>query len=204
MKKFLMTIAAAFAAVSMNAQVYVGGSLGFSNNKSNTATTETTVTGITVAPEIGMALDDKMGVGIAIGFGSNKNKTEYVGTAAGTPSVETTVTTFALKPYLRYQVFQVSKFNVFVDGGIDFAIQSQKDMKAGMDLGVFVTPGIAYNVTDKWSIVGKLDNMFAFGYSKSPVADVAGAPDAPTSINCGLSTGGFNVGSLSFGVYYNF
>ena len=204
MKKILMTIAAAFVVTAMSAQVYVGGTLGFQNNKSNTSTTENTVTGFGINPEIGMSLDDKLGVGIQLGFNSNKNKTEYVGTAAGTPSVETTITTFELKPYLRYQLFQVSKFNVFVDGGVDFAIESQKDMKSGLDLGLFVTPGIAYNVTDNWSIVAKLNDMFNFGYSKSPVPDVAGAPDAPTSLNAGLSTGGFTLGALTFGVYYNF
>jgi hypothetical protein len=73
-----------------------------------------------------------------------------------------------------------------------------------MDLGLFVTPGIAYNVNDKWSIVAKLNDMFAFTYSKGQVADLDGTPDAPTSISAGLSTGGFTSGSLTFGVYYNF
>ena len=73
-----------------------------------------------------------------------------------------------------------------------------------MELGLFVTPGIAYNINETWSIVAKLNDVFAFGYKKNAIPDVPNAPDAPSSINAGFSTGGFNVGALTFGVYYNF
>ena len=83
-------------------------------------------------------------------------------------------------------------------------MQSQKDMKPAMDFGLFVSPGISYDINETWSIAAHLNDMFSFGYHKSAVADVAGAPDPDTRINAGLSTGGFNLGSLTFGVYYNF
>ena len=199
-----MTLAAAFVAVSMSAQYYVGGTVNFNNStdKTNPAA-ERTRTNFRIAPEIGMALDDNLGVGIAISYSSNKTKTENT-VATPATSVETTISTVGLRPYLRYQVLKFGKANVFVDGGVNFALESQKDCKAGMDLGLYATPGIAYKVSDEWSIVAKLDNMFALGYSKDPIADVPGAPDAPSSINFNASTGGFNLGGLSFGVYYNF
>ena len=202
MKKILMTIAAAFVAVSMSAQYYVGGTVNFNNstNKTNPLS-EVTRTNFRIAPEIGMALDDNLGVGIAISYASNKTKVEN--TTAGA-SNETTISTVALRPYLRYQLLKFGKANVFVDGGVNFAMESKKDYKAGMDLGLYATPGIAFNVSKEWSIVAKLDNVFALGYSKDPIADVPGAPDAPSSFNFNASTGGFNVGALSFGVYYNF
>lgn len=213
MKKIMMTLAAVCVAATMNAQAYIGGSLGFSSAKSNNgavgvaATSETTTTGFSIAPEIGYKLDDKMSVGIALGFGSLKNKVEAVGAAAtpgATTSVETTTTTIELKPYLRYQVLTFGKANIFVDGGLDFGMATAKDYKPAMNIGLFVTPGIAFDVNEKWSIVAKLDNMFSLGYAKAAVPDVDGAPDPATSFNVGLSSGGFNVGSLSFGVYYNF
>ena len=193
---------AACAALTMNAQMYVGGGLNFStsSNKTN-PTAELTNTKIGIAPEFGMALDDKMGVGIILNFNTEKDKTEN--TLANT-SNEVTKTTFEIKPYLRYQVLKYGRANVFVDGGVDFDITSQKDYKAGMGLGLFVTPGIAYNINETWSIAAKMNDMFTFGYRKQPIADVAGAPDAPSSIKAGLSTGGFNVGDLTFSVYYNF
>lgn len=197
MKKIMMTLAAIAVAATMNAQGYVGGSLGFTSDKKHDG--KVTTTGFAIAPEIGYNLDDKMAVGVALGFGYSKEKDERVD-----PSTEVSKTTFNIKPYLRYQAFEVGKVNVFVDGGLNFALASQKDYKPAMDFGLFVTPGIAYNVTDKWSIVAKLNDMFYFGYHKDAIADVAGAPEAPSSINAGLSTGGFQLGSLTFGVYYNF
>ena len=204
MKKILMTLVAAMATVSMSAQYYAGGTLGFSNSKTPGLTTEVTASRFTIAPEVGMALDEKLGVGIILNYTSTTNKTEYIGTAAGTPSVETTVTRFGLQPYARYQFLKFGKANIFLDGGVDFAIQSQKDMKAGMDLGLFVAPGIAFDINEQWSIVARINDLFWFGYSKQPVADVAGAPDAPTSLSIGASTGSFNTGNIAFGVYYKF
>lgn len=204
MKKIMMTLAAVCVAATMNAQMYIGGGINFINstNKTNPAA-ESTRTAFAIAPEFGYKLDDKLGVGIVLGFGTGKNKIENT-TVNPNVSTETKSTTFSVKPYLRYQALTAGNFNVFVDGGLGFSTTSSDNMKAAMDFALFVTPGIAYNVNEKWSIVAKLDDMFTFGYHKDAVADVAGAPDAPSSISAGLSTGGFNLGSLTFGVYYNF
>jgi hypothetical protein len=115
-------------------------------------------------------------------------------------------------------MFTFGKANIFVDGGVNFAIDKDSevgidgngniyDNKAGMTLGLFVQPGVSFNITESWSIVAKLENMFTFNYSKNQIADLEGAPDAPTSMNFGVATGGFNLGGLNglrFGVYYNF
>ena len=214
MKKIVMTMVAACAALTMNAQMYVGGTVGFGSDKSKTATVETTKNSLTIAPEFGMALDEKMGVGIELNFTNGSTETKPISGATGT-TTKPSSTTFGIKPYVRYQVFSFGKANIFVDGGVNFAISKDKevaydatgkaiDNKAGMDLGLFVQPGFAFNITDSWSIVAKLENMFTFTYSKGQVPDVAGAPDAPTSINARLASGGFNTGNLRFGVYYNF
>ena len=144
-----------------------------------------------------------MAVGIALGFGTGKTKTENT-LATPNTSVEVKSTTFSVKPYLRYQCFNAGKFNVFVDGGLTFSTTSAENMKNAMDFGLFVSPGLSYDVNEKWSIVAHLNDMFTFLYHKDHVADVDGAPDAPSSISAGLATGGFTSGSLSFGVYYNF
>lgn len=204
MKKIMMTLAAVTVAATMNAQMYIGGNLGFNSSKDKTdPTDEQTVTGFTIQPEFGYQLDDKLGVGIVLGFGYDKTKHE--GTISGVDySSEDKKTTFLIKPYLRYQCFTAGKFNVFVDGGLNFKTVSRENFKNEMDFGLFVSPGIAYSVNEKWSIVAHLNDMFTLGYHKDAVADVSGAPDAPTSFNVGLASGGFNVGSLTFGVYYNF
>ena len=204
MKKIMMTLAAVAVAATMNAQMYIGGGINFINSTDKTnAAAERTRTVFAIAPEFGYKLDDKLGVGIVLGFGTGKNKVEDT-TVNPNVSTETKSTTFSVKPYLRYQALTAGNFNVFVDGGLGFSTTSADNMKNSMDFALFVTPGVAYNVNEKWSIVAKLDDMFTFGYHKDAIADVAGAPDAPSSISAGLSTGGFNLGSLTFGVYYNF
>ena len=195
MKKIMMTLAAVCVAATMNAQGYIGGSLGFSSNKTNNG--NVTSTQFAIAPELGYKLDDKMSVGVALGFGYGKTKNDITNAEAKT-------TTFDIKPYLRYQVLTFGKANIFVDGGLDFGMSKSEDMKPAMDFGLFVSPGISYDINETWSIAAHLNDMFSFGYHKSAVADVAGAPDPDTRINAGLSTGGFNLGSLTFGVYYNF
>jgi len=204
MKKIMMTLAAVAVAATMNAQMYIGGNLGFNTNKDKTdPADEVTFTGFSIQPEIGYQLDDKFGVGIVLGFETNKTKHEgTINNIAYSSDVKSTA--FMIKPYLRYQCFNAGKFNVFVDGGLNFETISRDNMKNEMDFGLFVSPGIAYNVTEKWSIVAHLNNMFTLGYHKDAVADVAGAPDAPTSFDASLASGGFNLGSLTFGVYYNF
>ena len=204
MKKIMMTMAALAVAVTMNAQAYIGGNLGFSTSKDKTnPADEQTVTGFTIQPEFGYQLDDKFGVGIVLGYQSNKTKHE--GTINNVAySTDVKASAFSIKPYLRYQCFTAGKFNVFVDGGLNFTTISRDNMKNEMDFGLFVSPGIAYSVNEKWSIVAHLNDMFTFGYSKQAIPDVDGAPDAPSSISAGLSTGGFTLGSLTFGVYYNF
>jgi len=195
MKKIMMTLAAIAVAATMNAQGYIGGSLGFQSDKTHNG--DITTTSFVIAPELGYKLDDKMSVGVALGFGYGKTKNDIT-------NAEAKKTTFDIKPYLRYQVLTFGKANVFVDGGLEFGMTKEEDMKPSMDFGLFVSPGISYDINEKWCIAAHLNDMFSFGYHKDAVADVAGAPDPDTRINAGLSTGGFNLGSLTFGVYYNF
>ena len=221
MKKILMTLATAFVAVSMNAQYYVGGTAGFTSNKDNSSfpSIERTTNTLTIAPEFGMALDDKMSVGIALSYESQSQEDKWTGVGADPVAkrLKPTTTTIALRPYVRYQLLTVGKFNVFADGGINFSIDKTSeagfkpgtadtyDNKAGMNLGLFVQPGVSFKINDQWTLVTKFDDMFTLGYNKSQVADLTGAPDPDTDFNFGAKTNTlFQLGTLRFGVFYNF
>lgn len=212
-----MTLAAVAVAATMNAQMYIGGNIGYSSNKTNNgtvgtaATQETTTSGFTFAPEFGMSINDKWGFGVILGVTSNKQEDKLVGAAAtaaaaaGQPtSTDATTTRFSIQPYARYKFIKWGKADIFVDGGLNFATTSQKDMKAAMDFGLFVSPGIAYNFNEKWSVAARLTDMFTIGYHKDAVADVDGAPDPATRFNINAGTGNFVIGNILFGVYYNF
>ncbi|MBQ7494785.1 MAG: outer membrane beta-barrel protein [Bacteroidaceae bacterium] len=195
MKKILLMAAFAVASLTANAQYYVGGTLGFSNDKTNNGNTK--VTSYTVMPEFGTVLNDKFGVGVVLGATSETTKV--------TGRDDVTLTKWGINPYLRYQALEIGKVNVFVDGGVYFESRTQKNYKAGIGLGLNVAPGIAYKLTDNISIVAKANNLLNFGYKKDPIADIPNAGDADTHVNAGLNTlNNFTAANLSFGFYYNF
>ena len=70
MKKIVLMAAFAVASIAASAQVYVGGGLGFSSDKAaHPEGVEVKAKNtIKILPEVGYKLDDKMAVGIALGF----------------------------------------------------------------------------------------------------------------------------------------
>ena len=92
MKKIMMTLAAVCVAATMNAQVYVGGSLGFETTSHDGNTNSQ----LTLMPEIGYALDDNLAVGIAFGYGQTKESVEV-----NNVEVSQTNKKFVINPYLR-------------------------------------------------------------------------------------------------------
>ena len=183
MKKIMMTLAAVAVAATMNAQAYIGGSLGFST----TSQGDDTKTSFTILPEIGYSLDDNWAVGIVFGYGQTKNSTEV-----NNVSVSTTNKVFTINPYARYTFAKFDKVNLFVDGGIDYTHSDNAGAKNNT-FGIGVQPGVAVNLNDKLSFVSHIGWL---GYENSK-DDYDGAKAA--------NTFGLNLhSSVSFGLYYNF
>ena len=181
MKKILMTIAAAFVAVSMNAQIYVGGSVGMASVKNGNADAETL---FKLIPEVGYNLNDEFAVGVA--FGYQKGTANMIGEGFNNGKQEI----FQINPYVRYTFIKSNLVNVFVDGGVDFS--SHKDAGTGLNFGL--KPGVAVNLSENLSFV----THFGFvGYkSYNPKAD-----GLDTSNKVGVDLNGNN---LTFGLYFNF
>lgn len=179
MKKFLMTIAAAFVATTMSAQMYVGGGIGFENKSYDGES----ATSLSITPELGYVLDENASLGISLGFGqSGKDDAKK--------------TTISVQPYYRYKFMKTEKVDLFVDGTFYFANvkgdgYKDKDYKANA-WGIGVRPGVAVALNDKLSFVS---TMGFLGYESFK-------PDGDKATN----TFGFDLNSLnlSFGLYYNF
>ena len=183
MKKILMTLAAAFVAVSMSAQVYVGGSLGLASfddsNKSHTA--------FKIMPEIGYNLDEDMSVGITLGYTQGSTTAAW---ALTNPNED--LKTFSIAPYLRYNFAKFGPVTVFADGVLEYAHVDNDGAKANA-YGLGICPGLAVNLTDKLSFVSHVGRL---GYTQAK-ADAEGAK--------AVSTFGLDLdNALSFGLYYNF
>ncbi len=207
MKKILMTIAAAFVATAMNAQFYVGGSLGFNSGKTTnevsvagtTTSTDSKATTFTIAPEVGMMLSDNMAIGVSLGFGTGKTE----------PTSSTTIKSneFEIAPYFRYIFAKWGDVSLFADA--QFAVATGKDKTEvtsggtttsteikNNGLSFSVAPGISYQASEKVNFVAKLGNGLGYWHQKSE----AGSTTVKTN------TFGFNANTLelSFGMYYNF
>ncbi len=196
MKKILMTIAAAFVATTMSAQIYVGGSLGLGfENKLVDTTDGSEATGMTfqIKPEIGYTLDENSALGIVIGFGTTNNGNfQYEGTAMDPGNkMEESAMTFSLAPYYRYNFLKVSNVSVFVDGQFNFDYTKQDEWN-NTKMGLGLVPGVAVNLNDKFSVVAK---MGFIGWQQSKDKD----KDAKSTFGLDVNS----LGGLQFGLYYN-
>ncbi|MBP5677386.1 MAG: hypothetical protein J6W88_02680 [Bacteroidales bacterium] len=142
MKKVLLTLTLAAFAFAANAQLVIGGNLGFSTDNNTTnftnvlgnTTTEATVPGymydwytnLTIMPKIGYQLNDKMQAGLAFGltWNSDKDYTAYAAEYATIDGFEgwdkTTGMSVGLTPYFRYNLAEVGDFSIFCEAQLGF------------------------------------------------------------------------------------
>jgi len=174
MKKFLMTLVAAFAvAMSANAQVYVGGGFGI-NGVDNGNTTVTTYKFI---PEVGYNFNENWAAGVAFGWeGASKGGTK----------------TLEVNPYARFTFVHTKYVNLFVDGGFGYKHTYNHGNDADL-WAVGARPGVAVNLTKKLSFVSHVGFL---GWSQSKDNN----SNSKTS-RYGLDLDG---NDITFSLYYNF
>lgn len=179
MKKFFAIAAVAMMALTANAQVWVGGNIGFSFDKATKNADETTT--VAIQPEIGYNLNEDWAVAIGLGYITTNMDGE------GGKSDKNS-TAFTVSPYARYNACKMGNVTLFVDGGLEYTTFNND---GGNQISVGLRPGIAVSANEKISFVA---HTGWFGYlSKS---DELGGGS-----NFGLD---ITNSALSFGVYYNF
>ena len=188
----------AVASLSANAQVWVGGEVGFSAGKTtNNGTKLGAGADFNLIPEIGYTLNDKFDIAVAIGIAHNNgNGKAYAGSegydAYGMVLDDVNRNAFTLNPYVRYKFANAGDFTFFVDGGFSYTMIHYSGIDDNANQwGLGFKPGIAYNISDKVSLVahiGRLDyNFFKQGDIKN------------NEFNMGVSGN-----NLTFGAYVSF
>ena len=185
MKKIMMTLAAVAVAATMNAQVYVGGSVGFESSSCD----GNSETYFKIMPEIGYNLNEDWAVGIVLGYGESRDKTKNGNVTVTTDKEKA----FTINPYARYTFAKFDKVNLFVDGSVSYTHYDNNGTKAN-EFGIGLKPGVAVNLNDKLSFVAHAGFL---GYNNFKL-DVDGAKAVNTF---GVS---LDATDLSFGLYYNF
>ena len=188
MKKVLLMAAFAVASLAANAQIYVGGSLGFKTGKAADGADNTYK--FEIAPEIGYNLSEDFAVGIALGF-ANYNGDFNAENWATTPTkYSESLTDFKISPYARYTFWKTGIASFFVDGGVDIRLRN-KDRGTVMALGL--RPGVKLSASEKVDFVAQL-GMLGYQFTSEKAN--------PSKANTfGLGVDNTNI---KFGVYYNF
>jgi hypothetical protein len=176
MKKILMTLFAVAMATTMNAQWYVGGTVGYNYTKDKNTDVKSNT--FVITPELGYNLNEKWAVGMKIGYAYNK--------VDDAKSNE-----FVVNPYARYTFVKLDKVNFFVDGGFEYNYVKVEDDSAN-GFGISFKPGVAVNLNEKISFVAHVGN---FGWSSAKAKNAKSVQ----SVDLGL-----NLTSVDFGLYYNF
>lgn len=191
MKKIMMIAVMAVAAISANAQMWVGGNLGFNTEKTKFEDTElSSGTSFEIAPEVGYNLNEKWAVAIALGYGHYDAGTV---TFAG-KEVSGIINTFSIKPYVRYTFVKAGNFSAFCDGVLDYSTTHVNGVENNRNSwGLAVTPGIAYAISPKVSLVAHVGEI---GYDHTWFD--AGVGDV-TNNKFGINL----TNAISFGAYVN-
>ena len=208
MKKIFMIAVMAVAAVSANAQLWIGGEIGF-NSTTNTFKTgahsqDFTSSNFTFAPEIGYNLSDNWAVAAKIGYEYSENNAEI---ASLVDQFEVpdyfkglNTNTFYINPYARYTFLKAGNFSAFVDGGVAYGfihLNGTSDIVSNVNMfKVGVNPGVAYAINPKVGLVAHIGDLsYKTQWVKVKDTDIK---LSQSKINVGLWN------AISFGAYYNF
>ena len=189
MKKLFTLALVAIAALGASAQdAYIGGRFGFMHeeNRGKAATNE-----FSILPEFGYNINKSWAVGTTIGY----EYTHWNGTG-------TDLHLFNFNPYARWSFFRTSNnlVQLFVDGGAGIGLgqydygKDNDDNHTAVTWNVGLRPGVAINLTNKFSIVA---HMGFLGYEGANNAAYDGGKPR---------RGGFMLdgNDLTLGFYYNF
>lgn len=180
MKKIILTAIVAVASLGANAQIWVGGQLGFNYNTVKFGDDKLETTTFSLAPEVGYTLSDKLDIAIAL-------REDYASQKDGE-----SVNAFSVNPYVRYTFYQTGKVGFFVDGGFSVGVQSFDGSDDNLTIwGIGIRPGVKYAASDKVTLVASFGGL---GYQQAKCGDVS------------ISDLGLNVdgNALQFGLYYSF
>ena len=149
-----------------NAQLYIGGTFGFTSRKD---VNEVSKKDFKFVPEIGYQLNEKVFIGANLGYRHMENTKDSGFTYACDKYIS-----FGVAPYIRYNLYQNEKVRIFADGVVSLWHVKYKGLQnAGEQTGknidgnrwtAGIRPGIAYDATQHFSFIAKIGWL---GYSST-------------------------------------
>ncbi|MEI6049673.1 MAG: outer membrane beta-barrel protein [Bacteroidota bacterium] len=197
-----------FVFINLNAQVFVGGSVGFntSNSEHEGATMQKSSSyNLGLRPSAGKFLSEKLAIGLALDISLSGSKTD-VNTETVTKS-----SGIGVSPFLRYYAIKWNKFSVFGQGniGVEFSNSSVKTGGTTNDgpkqtrayLSIF--PGLAYNISEKLLLETSL-NILSLGYNYVTTKEGT-LKDKGSNLNIGAGLSNIvSLNAITIGAIYKF
>jgi outer membrane protein len=205
-KLFFLLLLSLVTSVAINAQWAVGGSLSFnttggSYKTGSVSTDKTSTTTFEFSPMVGYFISEDLLVGGQLNFYNQKTKTP------GNPERITKNSYFGISPFARYYALRFQKISVFGQAQLSLAFGKEKIEIAGNSsdgpkatyFGLSITPGIAYDLSDKIQLQASI-NLASLAFSSEVEKDPNGDKDITTSFNFGASTNNIiNTNNFSIG-----
>jgi hypothetical protein len=203
MKKILLVVGLLCAAMIGNAQVFIGGGIGFgtSSQKNGDGDKISTETQFGFSPEIGFSLTEKFDIGISGVIGTGKEKVWPV--PGGNIVNETEETAWGVAPFVRYSFAEFGNFEILGRADIGFAGTKEGDYTT-FGFGINVVPVLAYNVSDNVQLLTQL-NFLGLGFNN--VTQKYDGEKTGSSMDFGLnidSKNVFTLGNIQVGFIYKF
>lgn len=210
MKKLLLSLVLAVGAIAANAQVWVGGSVGYGFQKNGSKRLHE----FDLSPTVGFNLSEKWEIGLQFSLGKDKSNTteetvEKIDDLSQLTVINYIMATYkySVQPFVRYNFYKTGIVTFFLDGSIGYQFNKQDNKlqhttessnKDGMYsynnteyktniINVGIRPGVKFDVTDHF----KLETHLGFvGYSHSSNPEVKsdrfGINASSTTINVGM------------------
>ncbi len=209
MKKTIVAMAAlVMAATAVNAQVYLGGSVGLSTRSTKPeASDKTTTTTWNLSPTVGYYLNDRFDIGLDLTLGSNTQKFPATNVSARRELVNNS---WSVTPFARYSFFRVGKFEAIAKLGIhagggkeETKFPESPDGNTSTQYtawGINLSPVLAWSLTDHVVIYTTSDYL-TLGYNSYKLKDIS------TVNRFGLNADAGNVvntGNIQLGFIYKF
>lgn len=195
--------------VSINAQFYIEGNLGFgltsSTTDNNGTSSRTTNNSFYLAPGIGTFLSEKVSLGLSLDLSFSG------GTSGPDPDAKTKAASIGASPYVRYYALRWNKLAVYGQGNIGFRFSNSSETIDGTktdgpkdsDYYLSVFPGLSYDVSDKLQLQTSL-NFLRLGYVYS-VSKEGSSEDRHSSFYGGATLDNIiSFSAITIGAIYKF
>ena len=143
MKKLLFVIAALASCMSISAKIWVEGDVYYWSQSQYYVDDNTVQWGL--VPTVGMSLNDKLSVGLAVGLEGYKcGARDY--------------TDIKINPFARYTLIESGDFSLFAQGGVGYSHSTDSD--GSWSLWLNVLPGIKYSFNENFAVVAKMSCLY--------------------------------------------